>query len=66
MSLFDLKAQFQAGALSKSAYIAAMHRLHEHLFEYAEFIRTTDIARIEITDGAVTLTTRRVRDQDAM
>lgn len=59
MSLFDLKAQFQAGALSKPAYIAAMHRLHERLFEYAEFIRATDIARIEITDGAVTLVTRR-------
>lgn len=59
MSLFDLKVQFQAGALNKSAYIAAMHRLHERLFEYAEFLSTTDIARIEITDGAVVMTSRQ-------
>ena len=36
-----------------------MHRLHAGLFDYAEFIRDTDIARIEVTDGTVTMTSRR-------
>lgn len=59
MSLFDLKAQYRAGALTKPAYIAAMHELHAGLFDYAEFMRATDIARIEIRDGAVVMTSRR-------
>ena len=59
MSLFQLKADYQAGLISKPSYIDAMHRLHAGLFDYAEFIRDTDIARIEVTDGTVVMTSRR-------
>jgi FkbM family methyltransferase len=58
MSLAGLKQAFAAGALSKAAYIDAMHRAHQCLFEYAGFLRSTDIGRIEITDGRVVMTTR--------
>jgi FkbM family methyltransferase len=56
--LFETKAAFQSGKIGKPEYIQEMHKLHSHLFEYAEFIRNTDIARIEITDGAVVMISR--------
>ncbi|MBA7480352.1 hypothetical protein ES707_15803 [subsurface metagenome] len=60
MNLFETKANYQSGAFDKRKYIKEMHRLHERLFEYAKFIRDTDIARIEITDGTVVMTSRAV------
>jgi len=35
-----------------------MHKLHNGLFDYADFIRDTDIANISITDGLVIMTSR--------
>lgn len=58
MQLARLKQAFTTGALTKAAYIDAMHQAHQCLFDYADFMRTTDIARIEITDGRVVMTTR--------
>jgi FkbM family methyltransferase len=58
VSLKETQALFREGKLSKPQYIEAMHRLHRGLFEYAEFIRGTDIAAIEITDGRVVMTAR--------
>jgi FkbM family methyltransferase len=58
MNLFTTNERYQGGSISKSAYIDEMHSAHDSLFEYAEFIRKTDIARIEITDGRVVMTSR--------
>lgn len=58
MRLTDLKQAYEAGALTKAEYIDAMHQAHQCLFEYADFIRHTDVARIEILDGQVVMTTR--------
>lgn len=58
MSLFELQSAFQANTITKQQYIDGMHRLHSRLFDYAEFLKGTDIARIEISDGRVILETR--------
>ena len=58
MHLASLKHAFESGALTKAEYIEAMHRAHQCLFEYAAFLRSTDMGRIEITDGRVIMTTR--------
>jgi FkbM family methyltransferase len=35
-----------------------MHKIHDILFHYADYIQLTDIASIEISDGLVAMTTR--------
>jgi len=59
MSLLESRAAFERGELSKPAYIDARHELHRVLFEYASYLPQTDIARIEISDEGVVMTTRR-------
>lgn len=58
MSLMETRRHFEDGGLDKHEYIALMHRLHALLFEYPEFMASTDIGTIEITDQGVTMTTR--------
>jgi FkbM family methyltransferase len=58
MNLFSINEKYQAGSITKPHYIDEMHSVHRTLFDYAEFIRHTDIARIEITDGLVVMTSR--------
>lgn len=58
MNLNDTKSAYFAGKISKPQYIDAMYRLHQHLFEYADFLEDTDIGKIEITDGDVIMTSR--------
>lgn len=58
MSLKDTQSAFTAGQMTKSDYIEARHQDHVRLFEYADLLPQTDIARIEITDGQVVMTTR--------
>jgi FkbM family methyltransferase len=58
MRLFETREDFRSGTIGKQEYIQEMHELHSHLFEYADFIRETDIARIEITDSTVVMTSR--------
>jgi len=57
-SLHGTKQDFKEGRIGKPEYIERMHELHRRLFEYAEFIKDTDIAGISVTDGAITMTTR--------
>ncbi|MCK6682156.1 MAG: FkbM family methyltransferase [Thermoanaerobaculia bacterium] len=54
----SLRELFESGRLPKSAFIEAMHALHGRLHDYARYIARTDIARIEISDGEVVMTTR--------
>jgi FkbM family methyltransferase len=56
--LKELKEKYAAGQIGKPDYIDRMHLLHQYLFQYTEFIRDTDISRIEISDGAVAMTSR--------
>jgi FkbM family methyltransferase len=56
VTLAGLQTDFNAGCLDKQNYIARMYDLHRRLFEYANFIRNTDIAAIEISRGQVIMT----------
>jgi FkbM family methyltransferase len=58
MSLSEIKKRFAAGEITKSTYIDQMHELHRSLFDYSRFLRHTDIAKIEITDELVVMTSR--------
>ena len=58
MKLEQLKKDYKNGNISKQDYIDKMHELHKMLFEYASFIRKTDIGRIEIADASVIMTSR--------
>ncbi len=56
--LKDIKASYLAGIMSKPQYINEMFKMNSILFEYSEFIKDTDIARIEISDGLIIITFR--------
>ncbi|OGP14718.1 MAG: hypothetical protein A2052_03105 [Deltaproteobacteria bacterium GWA2_54_12] len=58
MNLRKLKNEFREGRISKPEYIDRMHEHHRLLFEYAKFIKGTDIKKIEITDDFVIMTSR--------
>ena len=58
MNLNATRQQFQEKTLSKEAYIDAMHAYHARLFEYAGYLRTSDIASLEIRDDGVIATYR--------
>lgn len=58
MRLKKLKLQFSNGEISKVNYINSMHKIHRYLFEYAEFIKDTGIAKIEISDDRVVMVSR--------
>lgn len=54
----ELKSDFKNGVLPKHEYIDTMYQHHADLFAYADFIKNTDIAKIEIIDGEVIMTAR--------
>ncbi len=58
MNLQQLKTEFKSGRITKPEYIDRMHEKHRALFEYAEFIKDTDIKLIEIAGDSVVMTTR--------
>jgi len=58
MNLSELKSRYYNGMIEKQRYIKEMHQIHRVLFEYAEFIRGTDIKSIEISDDSVIMTSR--------
>ena len=58
MSLQSLRREFEEGRLPKRDFIDRMHQQHSVLFEYAAYLRSTDISRIEITDEGVTMMER--------
>lgn len=58
MHLKELRAQYKNGQLPKQDYINQMHEIHKSLFEYAHFLKETDIGSIEMTDDTVIMTTR--------
>lgn len=58
MKLSELKSRFFNGLIEKPRYIKEMHKIHQILFAYAEFIQGTDIKSIMISDNAVVMTSR--------
>ena len=58
MGIKELKEDFKNNRINKAEYIIQMHNYHKIFFEYADFISTTDIQRIEISDGQVVTTSR--------
>jgi len=52
-SLKQLKSAFKEGKTSKAVYIDKIHEIHKYLFEYADFIKNTDISKIEIVKDSV-------------
>ena len=52
-------SSFEKGEIEKSVYIETMYREHHaSLFDYASFIPSTNISKIEIQDKRVIMTTR--------
>jgi len=58
MTLGEIRERFQKGAIDKQTYIDQMHKVHEALFAYADFLGDTEISSIEIHDGEVLMTVR--------
>ena len=58
MKLQELAGEYENGKIAKQDYIKKMHEIHRIFFEYSEYMQDTDIKSIEITDGAVVMTTR--------
>ena len=52
-TLKSLESAFLQGELPKPEYITQMYKLHDRLFEYAEFITRCDIDEISITPNCV-------------
>jgi len=59
MSILDTRASYQNSKISKPEFIKKMYELHHSkFFEYAEYIKETNIASIEIIDNKVIITSR--------
>lgn len=59
-SLQKIRDQHLSGVLSKPEYIQKMYQLrHAQLFEYAKYLKGTDVESIEISDGLVVMTSRK-------
>ncbi|MFB5762609.1 FkbM family methyltransferase [Paenibacillus medicaginis] len=57
--LFSERNEHMNGTLLKPDYIATMHeKYHQLLFAYSSYLQDTNIAKIEIMDGKVLMTTR--------
>lgn len=57
--LNEIKLSFKNGSITKAQYITQMHEVHSGLFDYASFIKDTDIKKIEISDDLVVMTSRK-------
>lgn len=57
-NLKDLYNKFKSNKIDKPEYIKNMHGIHSTLFNYSEYIKATDIQKIEISDDNVVMTSR--------
>ncbi len=58
-TLNTLKAQYRKGDTLKAKYIREMYNIHRRLFEYPTLMKSTDIAKIQLSDEGVIMSTRR-------
>ena len=56
--LHVIKNEYSLGRMKKSTYIRRMYSIHSVLFEYAKFIKETDISELTIQDNSVIMTSR--------
>ena len=55
----EMRNIFLNGQISKPEFIQAMYQgYHSKLFDYADYLKQTNISAIEITDGSVVMTSR--------
>ena len=61
MSILDTRNKFSSGNISKPEFIKMMYQLyHSKLFEYADYMKQTNIASIEIYDDELIITSRDI------
>lgn len=58
MKIKELKEQLQKGVIDKPNFLELMFEKHKVLFEYADELKNTDIAEINISDEGVEFVTR--------
>lgn len=58
MKLHDLYNQYSSGKLEKHKYIDIMHKKHQVLFDYFEYIKETDIEAITINNNSIYVTVK--------
>jgi FkbM family methyltransferase len=58
MKLAEIKNRYEHQGLEKQEFIDLMHDKHRILFEYAEFMKGTEIEKITITDDSLIMTSR--------
>lgn len=59
MKIKEIRRQYLEGQISKPDYIRGMYeRHHAQLFDYANHLSETNVAKIEISDGKVIMTSR--------
>lgn len=54
-----LKQEFKEGKIERMEYINKMYNYHKILFDYSEFLKDTDIKKIEIIDNNVIMISRQ-------
>lgn len=58
MKLIDLYNQYSAGKLEKHRYIDMMHKKHQVLFDYFDYIKKTDVRSITIDNNSIYITVK--------
>ena len=58
MNIIELQKKYEDGRISKQDYIADMYRYHHALYDYSDYIKKTDISKIEILEDGVYMTHR--------
>lgn len=58
MKLHDLYNQYLSGKLEKRKYINMMHKKHQILFDYFDYIKETDIKSITINNDSIYITVK--------
>lgn len=53
MKLFDLYNKYSSGKLKKHRYIDIMHKKHQVLFDYFDYIKETDVQSIVIDNNSI-------------
>lgn len=58
MKLLDLYNQYSSGKLKKQRYIDIMHKKHQVLFDYFDYIKETDVQSIVIDNNSIYITVK--------
>ena len=58
MKLDEIQKKFNDGTIDKPNYIKEMYGVHNELFNYSEWIKRTDVTKIEITESGIQIRTK--------